>query len=68
MKKIRILLSLLLVLMGQQAGAQFYLNGEDPGGLRWHSIESPTYRFIYPEGIDSLAREYARIMEMTAAI
>ena len=52
--------------MGQQAEAQFYLNGEDPGGLRWRSIESPTYRFIYPEGIDSLAREYARIMEMTA--
>ena len=66
MKKIRVLLTLLLALIGQQAGAQFYLNGEDPGGLRWRSIETPTYRLIYPEGIDSLAREYARIMEMTA--
>lgn len=66
MRKLRVLLSWVLVFVGQQAGAQFYLNGEDPGGLRWRCIESPTYRFIYPEGIDSLAREYARIMEMTA--
>lgn len=66
MKRVRVLLALLLALAGQQTRAQFYLNGEDPGGLRWRSIETPTYRFIYPEGIDSLAREYARIMEMTA--
>ena len=48
------------------AAAQFYSTGADPGGLRWNSIETPTYRVIYPRGLDSLARVYALALERAA--
>lgn len=65
MKTLRLagLCAWLLLFAGQRAGAQFYLNGEDPGGLRWSSVETSTYRIVYPAGLDSLAREYARSLE-----
>lgn len=40
--------------------------GADPGGLRWRSVETPTYRVIYPLGLDSLARSYAVALEQAA--
>ncbi|MCR4823908.1 MAG: hypothetical protein K5849_00965 [Bacteroidales bacterium] len=48
------------------ASAQFYTMGEDPGGLRWNTIETPTYRLVYPRGLDSLARVYAVTLEQVA--
>lgn len=46
------------------AQAQFFLNGEDPGSIRWKEISSKTYRVIYPEGLDSLAKEYLIYLEL----
>lgn len=46
--------------------AQFYTMGADPGGLHWRSVETPTYRVIYPQGLDSLAHVYAVTMEQVA--
>lgn len=43
--------------------AQFYLAGDDPGHLRWNTIETPHYQLIYPVGADSLARTYGRLLE-----
>ena len=43
--------------------AQFYGNGTDPGNLKWYSIETPNYQVIYPKGTDSLALNYARLLE-----
>lgn len=45
------------------SAAQFYSLGDDPGRTRWYSIESPEYRIIYPEGLDSLARVYGSLLE-----
>ena len=59
----KILPILLLLALSWSAGAQFYTAGTDPGYLRWYSIESPYYKIIYPQGADSLARSYARLME-----
>ena len=60
----KILLSLIaLVAVSLSARGQFYTSGTDPENLRWYSVESPYYRIIYPEGADSLARSYARLME-----
>ena len=55
----------LVVLMAVSISArgQFYTAGTDPGHLHWYSVESPYYRIIYPEGADSLARSYARLLE-----
>lgn len=58
-----LLTALALVALSISARGQFYTPGTDPGNLRWYSIESPYYRLIYPEGADSLARSYARLME-----
>ena len=60
----RIVLSALsLLLLSATANAQFYGSGTDPGHLRWRSIETPNYQVIYPVGADSLARNYARLLE-----
>lgn len=53
----------LLVLVSTGARAQFYTNGTDPGHLKWNSIETPHYQVLYPRGTDSLARNYARLLE-----
>ncbi len=52
-----------LLLLPAAARAQFFTAGDDPGCRRWYSIESENYRIIYPRGLDSLARVYAREME-----
>ena len=58
------LLILCLLLAGLvPARAQFFLVGDDPGRLRWYSLETAHYRVIYPEGADSLARVYGRSLE-----
>ena len=62
------LLVLMLALLGAAApaSAQFYTMGEDPGGLRWSYVETPTYRVIYPRGLDSLGHAYAAALERFA--
>ncbi len=45
------------------ARAQFYFAGDDPWFKKWYSIESENYKVIYPRGLDSLARGYARELE-----
>ena len=56
-------LVLIALALCAQARAQFVVPGDDPGSLRWYSLESAFYRVIYPEGADSLARSYARLLE-----
>ena len=63
MRKSLIIAVLLLAGCAFQARAQFYTPGEDPGYLRWYTIETPYYQIIYPEGTDSLARRYGRLLE-----
>ena len=60
----KILPIVLFLTLCLSARAQFYAPGVDPGHLRWYSVESPYYKIIYPEGADSLARSYARLMEI----
>ena len=43
--------------------AQFYLPGDDPGHLRWYSIQTPHYQIIFPDGADTLARTFGRRLE-----
>lgn len=47
--------------------AQFFTLGSDPAYLRWSSINTPTYKVIYPRGLDSLARTYALTLEREVA-
>lgn len=43
--------------------AQFFLTGDDPGHLRWYSVQTPHYEIVYPKGADSLARVYGTLLE-----
>ena len=54
---------LLTLLIPSVAKAQFYVTGDDPGKLRWNFIDTESFRVIYPQGSDSLAREYAFKLE-----
>ena len=54
---------ILLALAAIPLRAQFYQAGDDPGHLRWYTLETPHYRLIYPAGADSLARSYGRLLE-----
>ena len=60
--KVLAVLSAVLIL-SLRANAQFFSQGTDPGTVRWTQIKTPTYRIIYPEGLDSLAAVYARNLE-----
>jgi len=60
----KLILSCALLLACLQAGAQFYTYGTDPASAKWHTIETDTYRLVYPAEMDSLAREYAYRLEL----
>lgn len=51
------------MLLPCSAGAQFYVTGDDPSSLKWRSMDTDSYRVIYPVGTDSLARVYASQLE-----
>ena len=53
----------LLIFIPFTASAQFFVTGDDPGRLRWNYMDTESYRVIYPQGSDSLARVYARKLE-----
>ena len=57
------LIIIAFLLLPLSARGQFYHVGTDPGRLKWNSIETPNYQVIYPQGADSLARGYARMLE-----
>ena len=61
MRFIKIVIFLLLI--SPSVSAQFYVTGDDPGRLKWNSIKTESYRVIYPQGCDSLARVYGRKLE-----
>ena len=54
---------LLALLIPSVAQAQFYVTGDDPGKLKWDFIDTDNFRVIYPQGADSLAREYGYKLE-----
>ena len=60
---ITFILSVCFILTEIPAKAQFYITGDDPGNARWSYVESPSYRVIYPKGMDSTAVIYANTLE-----
>ncbi len=63
MKITRYISTLAILLVAQAASAQFYVTGDDPGKIKWYSVETDHFEVIYPEGVDSLARVYAGKIE-----
>ncbi len=63
MRRSPVIALLALLLSALPASAQFYSQGSEPAGVRWWQITTPDYRVIYPEGLDSLGRIYADMLE-----
>ena len=59
----KLLLAALLTAAGSAAQAQFVVDGTEKASVSWHQIKTDDYRFVYPSGIDSLARVYAQEWE-----
>lgn len=59
----KILLFAAGLLAASAASAQFHSVGDDPGSVRWNVARTAHYKLLYPRGLDSLAREYARQLE-----
>lgn len=59
-------LILAALLLACPSRAQFYTIGNDPASAKWYSQQTLTYKVIYPEGLDSLARQYAAMLEYYA--
>ena len=47
---------LIMLLCAAPLRAQFYDAGTEGTKVKWSTISTPHYRFVYPEGCDSLAR------------
>lgn len=63
LRNVKLLIIIVLLGFCHKMEAQFYSVGDDPGRIRWSSIESPSYKIIYPEGLDSLAKVYGTELE-----
>ena len=59
----RLLIFIVMMILPLAVSAQFYVTGDDPGKLKWYSMDTPDFRIIYPEGNDSLARVYGKNLE-----
>ena len=66
--KFRLTLLLYALLTAFPAAAQFYTLGSEPASVRWRYMETPTYRIIFPQGLDSLASVYAARLEQAALL
>ena len=62
MKRLILTLSIFF-LLSMSLKAQFYVTGDDPGRVRWNIMDTDNFSLIYPEGTDSLAREYGYKLE-----
>lgn len=68
MRAKEILIAAALCLAGPGAVAQFYTNGTEPFSVKWSQIQTDNYKVIYPRGLDSLARVYARTLEQAGQV
>lgn len=57
------LTSIIFILFPLALNAQFYVTGDDPGKVKWYSIDTDNFSIIYPEGTDSLAKVYGHELE-----
>ena len=60
---VKLAVLVLFALLSTRASGQFVYYGENPARLRWMQLETPSYKVIYPVGMDSLAKRYLWLLE-----
>lgn len=48
--------------------AQYYSSGQDPASVKWHQINTPKFKVIYPNNYESTARYVANVLEYAASL
>ena len=65
--KYKLLLLLSAILFSNTAmRGQFVINGGTPASTRWMQVKGDTYKVIYPQGADSLAKRYLWLLEQNS--
>lgn len=67
-RKIRLQIHLLAVVLLASVSAtplyaQYVINGGTPAATRWMQLKGDTYKVVYPQGADSLAKRYLWLLE-----
>ena len=65
LKKLALLIPFLGILVTFSAEAQFYSIGTDPAKTKWRYIQAGDFKVIYPQELDSLARRYAFLFNVS---
>lgn len=60
--RVLLILSVILLCHTVMRG-QFVINGGAPAATRWMQVKGETYKVIYPQGADSLAKRYLWLLE-----
>ncbi|MCQ2138167.1 MAG: hypothetical protein MJY60_05630, partial [Bacteroidales bacterium] len=60
----RLLILIMAALLPVSAAAQYYSYGAEPSSVKWSQIKSEHFKMIFPQGMDSMARDYLCAMEM----
>ena len=63
---INVLTFLLCIFCFQTAKSQYYDIGQAPASIRWRSIETRDFKFIFPDYLDKTAREAASVFQQNA--
>ena len=59
----RYLVIIFLVILPYLLAAQYYVQGEDPSGIKWRQINTDNFQIIYPSGFETNAQRMASIFE-----
>lgn len=58
-----LMLLLVVVISGNSLYGQYVINGGTPASVRWRQIKGDTYKVVYPQDADSLAKRYLWLLE-----
>ena len=61
-----LLIAFILLVSYRFSVAQYYVAGQDPASLKWNQIETPNFKIIFPNSIDSIGQQLANSMEYFA--
>ena len=54
------------VLYAPKVYGQYVINGTAPASTRWMQVKGDTYKVVYPQGADSLAKRYLWLLEQNS--
>lgn len=63
MLKLKIFLTLIVLMLATHAGAQYFLTGQDPASIRWRQINTANFRLVFPADDSLSANRLANMLQ-----